>query len=413
MKTKLYKKLFAIVFMVMLIGFSLLNIKAEHGNIRHDIEKIGKPDNLKEVGQLMDQMDTILTENIVGRYKWYELYGSIFKALEKNEENNYTYVRDKNGFLYSGNFWNTSNVDSRELALRVRRLSEKVSESGTKVVCIMYPTKYNEAWSDGYYGIPYNNLNEYADSVLLDMRRYNVDYIDFRQVFIEANMSMEDIFYKTDHHWTVPTAFFSTGVILDYLKTEYQDDWDMMDYYKDINNYYVETYEDIYLGSQGRETGVVYAGLDDYTYIYPKFETYYTYSGGYREGETFTKQGDTLKTLVSKKYIDYDNVYEREMNNSYMQGICLYDSIVNELNPNGHKVLFIRDSYSSPVATFMAPMCSEIDMMWSLYVTEEDVEEAISKKDYDYIFVALAIDNFVDEGFPFCKDTDEVNESEE
>lgn len=413
MKTKLYKKIFAIVFMVMLIGFSLLNIKAEHGNIRHDIDKIGKPDNIEEAGQLLNQMDTILTENILGRYKWYELYGSVFKALGKNEENNFTYVRDKNGFLYSGNFWNTSNVDSRELVLRVRRLSDMVSEKETKVVCIMYPTKYNEEWSDGYYGIPYNNLNEYADSVLLHMRRFNVDYIDFRQVFIEKDMTMDDIFYKTDHHWTIPTAFFSTGIILEHLKTEYKDDWDMFDYYKDINNYNVETYEEIYLGSQGRETGIEYSGMDDYTYIYPKFETEYIYTGGYRGGETFEKHGDTLKTLVSKKYLDYENPYEREMNNSYMQGICLYDSIVNELNPDGYKVLFIRDSYSSPVATFMAPMCSEIDMLWSIHITDEDVEKAISKKDYDYIFVALAIDNFVDEGFPFCKDVDEAKDSEE
>ncbi len=413
MKTKIYKQIFAIIFMVMLLGFSVVNIKNEHGNIEHDIKKIGKPTNATKVGQITKQLDTILTDNIAGRYKWYELYGSVFDALGKKEENNFTYVKDKNGFLYSGNFWNTSNIDSRELTLRVRRLSDKVSDAGTKVVCIMYPTKYNEAWSDGYYGIPYNNLNEYADSVLLHMRRFNVDYIDFRQVFIEEKMTAEDIFYKTDHHWNIPTAFFSTGVILEHLKDEYNDDWDMMDYYKDINNYNVETYEDIYLGSQGREAGVEYAGMDDYTYIYPKFETKYTYTGGYREGGTFTKQGDTLKTLISKKYIDYENVYEREMNNSYMQGICLYDSIVNELNPNGHKVLFIRDSYSSPVATFMAPMCSEIDLLWSIHVTEEDVEEAISKKDYDYIFVAMAIDNFVDEGFPFCKVKEEKEESEE
>ena len=43
------------------------------------------------------------------------------------------------------------------------------------------------------------------------------------------------------------------------------------------------------MGSQGRDTGEIYAGpLDDYTFIYPKFDTkfkyYYRYRGG-KEGQ--------------------------------------------------------------------------------------------------------------------------------
>ena len=99
--------------------------------------------------------------------------------------------------MYLGNFWNTSNVEAKELALRVRRLQDAVADKRTKVVCMVYPAKYNEQWSEGYYGIPYNDLNEYVDEVLLYMRRYNVDYIDFREVFFDVEMSMEEIFYKT------------------------------------------------------------------------------------------------------------------------------------------------------------------------------------------------------------------------
>lgn len=407
MKTKMYKKVFAFIFLSMLISFSINNIMWEYDNILYEINEVGLPENIEDLQSFTGQIDGFLTDHLVGGHYWNELYGSVHKALGKNEENNFTYVRDKNGFLYSGNFWNTSNVDARELALRVRRLQDAVADKGTKVVCIMYPTKYNEEWSDGYYGIPYNNLNEYADSVLLNMRRYNVDYIDFREVFLEADMSMEDIFYKTDHHWTVPTAFYSTGVVLEHLKEKYGDDLDSTGYYMDMNNYVVEKHEKIYLGSQGRETGVEYAGLDDYTYIYPKFDTKYTYSGYYRTGEPFTKHGDTLKSLVSQKYLTYEDAYEREMNNSYLQGICLGDKIVNKKKEDGAKMLFIRDSYSSPIAVFMAPMCSQIDLMWSLYVDEETVEERIAQEEYDYIFVALAIDNFVDEGFPFFKSEEE------
>ncbi len=401
---KNYKSIYGIVFLVAWLSFSFANAIAQADDIAGEVSELKAPKTVAEMNMLPVELDNILNENILGKYGWYELYGGVHVVLHKNEENNFTYVKDKNGFLYSGNFWNTSNIEAMELALRVRYMKDVVAEDETRVVCLMYPTKYNEEWSDGYYGIPYNNLNEHADDVLVYFRRYNIDYIDFREEFLDQNLTMEDIFYKTDHHWTVPRAFDSTCTILEYMEERYGDDWDPKDYYKNINHYQVETYEDFYLGSQGRETGYIYSGLDDYTYICPKFDSSVTYSFVYRDGDLGKKQGAIEDVLIDKKYLDYDNIYKREMNNSYMQGICLRDSIVNEEKKDGPKVLFIRDSYSSPVATFLAPMCSQIDLIWSIHFDGDDIEEIVEDGGYDYIFVAMAIDNFTQEGFAFYQD---------
>ncbi len=404
MEVKKYKQVFAGLFLSFLIGFSLVNLKEQKGKLNYYFKELGVPENREELQEFPQKADGILTENLWGGHIWNEMYGAVNKILLKNEENNFKYVRDKSGFLYSGRFWNFSQVDARELALRVRRLKDVTEEKGTKVMCLMYPTKYNQQWSKGYYGIPYNDMNDFADEVLLHMRRYNVDYLDYRKIYVEEGKTMEDIFYKTDHHWINSTAFEAMGSLLEYLEEKDGVVLDPDGYYRNLANYQVEEYKEIYLGSQGRETGVLYAGLDDYTYIYPKENSEYTYTYKYRNGETGRKKGDVLNTLINQKYLQYEDVYERELNNSYLQGICLTDQITNELNSEGVKILFIRDSYSSPLAVFLAPMCSQVDLVWSIHMTSASVEKIVEEGNYDYIFVALAIDNFTEEGLPFYKE---------
>ena len=404
---KRYQKIFAVLFLLLLLPFSILNFFWERGAIRGGIAELEKPKKAAELKEYMQSVDGLITKNIAGGHRWNELYGSIYRALGKNEENSFKYVRDKKGFLYSGNFYNNSDVSAAELAGRVRRLQDKLKEKDTKFMVIMYPTKYNKDWSDGYYGIPYNDLNRFGDDVLRYFRRYDVDYMDFREILKDAGMGMDDIFYRTDHHWTVPTAFFATGKLIEHLNQHFNAGLDPDGFYRDIRNYRPETYENIYMGSQGRDTGEIYAGpLDDYTFIYPKFDTKFKYYYRYRGGKEGQKEGDMAHTLIERKYLDYKDPYEREMNNGYLQGIVRFDRIENELNPGGPSIAFIRDSYSSPVAAFLSPMCSRIELAWSIHFNptgQGTIEKMVlGEKHFDYVILALAMDNFSNEGLPFC-----------
>lgn len=404
---KRYQKIFAVLFLLLLLPFSILNFFWERGAIRGGIAELEKPKKAAELKEYMQSVDGLITKNIAGGHRWNELYGSIYRALGKNEENSFKYVRDKKGFLYSGNFYNNSDVSAAELAGRVRRLQDKLKEKDTKFMVVMYPTKYNKDWSDGYYGIPYNDLNRFGDDVLRYFRRYDVDYMDFREILKDAGMGMDDIFYRTDHHWTVPTAFFATGKLIEHLNQHFNAGLDPDGFYRDIRNYRTETYENIYMGSQGRDTGEIYAGpLDDYTFIYPKFDTKFKYYYRYRGGKEGQKEGDMAHTLIERKYLDYKDPYEREMNNGYLQGIVRFDRIENELNPGGPSIAFIRDSYSSPVAAFLSPMCSRIELAWSIHFNptgQGTIEKMVlGEKHFDYVILALAMDNFSNEGLPFC-----------
>ena len=102
------------------------------------------------------------------------------------------------------------------------------------------------------------------------------------------------------------------------------------------------------------------------------------------------------------------------MNNSYINGVYMLDEIENALAKNSTDVLFLRNSFSSTVAVFLTPMVRSIDMMWTVNMPEDTLMAGIRHKKYDYVFVALNVDNLADEEFSFyTKNEDDQTKEEE
>lgn len=399
---EIYKKIFAVIFMTVLLGFSAVNMYHAKGGLKYELSQMEKPKTLKDVKQSTLKIDNILATNLLFDHGWNEAYARVYNILGKNEENSFKYVRDKDGMLYQGNFWNTSPIPVKDYAQRIKKLQVAVEHKGTKVVVLLYPTQYNEAWSDGYYGIPYNDYNKIGDELVTYLRYYGIDCIDYKHQYLQEKMTAEEIFYKTDHHWRLEVAFDAFETLVRHLNLKYKAKLDR--YYTDINNYNVETYEDIFMGSQGRDAGLSYVGADDYTFITPKFETDYEYTFKSKVDEKVTIEGSMEETLVSKKYLEREDIYDRDMWSSYMDGVHLEDHITNKKNEDGLKVLFLRDSYTSPLATFFSSYCSQVDMIWTVQNKPEEIEAMVEGDEYDYIFIGLAIDSYVGYGAEFYID---------
>ena len=89
-----------------------------------------------------------------------------------------------------------------------------------------------------------------------------------------------------------------------------------------------------------------------------------------------------------------------------MNGIANYDFIDNKKNVDAPKVLFLRDSCTSPFAAFAAQLFSETDLIWSLKLNN-DLEDNVDINKYDYIVVSLYPDSLKNSMFNFS-----MNESE-
>lgn len=402
---KVYHKAFAVIFLIGILGFSMFNFLYMADDVKKELEASGLPSELSQVKDFTATVDTTLTSKLLFDYRWTEAYARIHNLLGKNEENSFKYVKDKDGMLYAGNFWNTDVNTPNDYVDRINRIRAAVKDKDTKVVVLLYPCLYNEKWSDGYYGMPYTDYNYLADDITALLRYYGIDHIDYRESFLSRNMKAPEIFYKTDHHWTIEAAFIGYTDMVNYLNNNFDAKLDP--YYIDKENYSFTTHEDIFIGSQGRDAGVSYVGADDFTFVLPKFETdiVYEYESTLGQG-TEKEQGSVEETLVKTSMLNIESFYERDLYAAYLGGVRDHDYIVNNNNTEGLDVLFLRDSFSSPVATFFSAYCHELEMYHTVEVDDSVVEKAVEEGDYDYIFIGLCIDGYVNGGMEFFTEVD-------
>ena len=167
-----------------------------------------------------------------------------------------------------------------------------------------------------------------------------------------------------------------------------------------VDNYNILEYKESNLGSHGRGTGIVYAGgLDDFTLMYPKYPTNFKYVWNLAGTESVL-YGRFEDTLVSTYNIVNDKIYDQDKYSAYMNAISTYDFIVNNDNVDAPKVLFLRDSCTSPFAAFAAQLFSETDLIWTLKL-DNDLDSYVDIAKYDYIIVSLYPDSLKNSMFKF------------
>lgn len=114
----------------------------------------------------------------------------------------------------------------------------------------------------------------------------------------------------------------------------------------------------MFLGSQGKRVGTVYAGLDDFSVITPNYAADFTLTV---PDKGIDRSGDYVNTLLvpemfEKKDLYTDNPYAGYIGGDY--GLC---HIVNHQPPNDKRVLLVRDSFACAFTPYLAQACAELD----------------------------------------------------
>lgn len=356
-------------------------------------------DSWKEesASEKIDTVETTIDENLYGRYGFIDAYGYIQKVLGKNEESNFEVVKDTEGKLHY-TYFTSEIVDTTEIAARVENFSTQIGED-TQLVYVMPPDKYIEGHTTYPTGIPYSMENETADAFLEHLDEYEISYLDLRDSLSESGIDLSDAFFATDHHWKIETAFWAATEFCDYLNENYGENLDPDGFYADIENYNVVTYEDIFLGSMGRKTGRYYAGADDFSLIYPMFETSYVMTNSYSDELVYT--GRFEEALLATPVIrESDQPFDTDMYQTYLYGNPAFAHIENMEQEDGIKICMIKDSFAVPFAAFTSLRCQTVDLIDPRYF-EGDYVETIQSGGYDYVIIMVSPQNIVDEFFPF------------
>ncbi|MDD6305448.1 MAG: DHHW family protein [Clostridiales bacterium] len=401
----LRKRIFAVVFLIAIFGFSAVNFVHSYEPLKEKVLEIVR--NKEEFSvEKVAELETVITENMYGRMEFIETYGFVQTLLDKRECNNFSYIKDEEGFLHYASFYREEDNRLFEYAMRVKRLQDYAKTKGTKVLFVVPPGKYDKNYTKFRTGMPVNDPNYIVDEMMFYLNRLGVETLDLRECMPSEELTYEETFFKTDHHWTIPAAYYATCKIVEKMEDSFGVDLDPENYYTDVNNYDMVTYRKGMLGSMGRKTGANFCGIEDFTALWPHFEGSYTRVCMSENGKTNEKEGSFTECLMETSVLtEKTDIYSDSQYSLYLNGLRVYEKITNNENPEGCRIFMIRDSYFSPVMAFMMPMCGQIDAIWSLENTDElDIESYIKENEFDYIMIEVYPYNINSSAFNFFKE---------
>ena len=382
----LKKEVFFICFLGGIFSIFLLNIF--NIEVMKDISEKAKEEFVEKdyltSGNMQYSIENILKEEALDSINLKEVYGLFHKLLGKKEVGGFYYIKGKDEMMYYGTLVRARD-ETLPYAKRVKRAMEEAEKKGAKTLFVMLPSKniYGISDTKGEYMI--NDKNGMQDDMLVSMQYCQVPTLDLRKAMVESNYPIEKLFYKTDNTWTTEAAFIASSAIVKEIREEYGDDWDSREYYTNLDNYEKIVYENATIGTFGRNTGVIYSGRDDFSILYPKFDTMIEW---YNLEEDGKKSGSFKEALLSLDLEINEGVYANPGNDLYLSGIVDRDRIVNMNNPDGPKILCFRDGNFSAVASFLAPMCSQVDLVYTRSEeTNLDYEKLIIEEEYDYLLI--------------------------
>ena len=273
--------------------------------------------------------------------------GGINRAMGEREMNDV--VRMNNGYL-TALMVQVPEERLRAEADKVAALQEWLESRGIPFLYVAGPVKSNEKDPELPAGdVDYTNAN--LNIFLDELDRKGVNYLDLRKEMEKDGMNSYDWFYHTDHHWTTRAGFWAYGKIENWLVDATGITVDPQ--VTDLNNYQIDRYEKIMLGSRGKRVGLLYGGVDDFEMITPKFETSLT--------DVATGKTGTFQELLVKE--DYLKNHETDYLRSDIYDLTLQGSthVVNNKSANDANIIFITDSFGFTVQQYLALTTSRLD----------------------------------------------------
>ncbi len=269
-----------------------------------------------------------------------------------------------------------------ELASRFRKLEDVSEENGAEFLYCFAPIK------ELYETAPSNTDNysrENCGRFLAKLREAGVPVLDLSEALKDSGIREEDVFFHTDNHWKPYCGFVAAAAICGELSSRYGFSYDRKA--ADIGNYRIENYPDWFLGSSGKKVGTYFTwyGADDFELITPAFET------SLEERvplEDRVREGSFEETVLDLHNMKKD-YYHADPYAVYSGGNYSLQIFRNRLNPDGKKVLMIRDSFACPVAPFLALQTGELHLsdMRTFAGQKINAETYIREIHPDYVLV--------------------------
>lgn len=180
----------------------------------------------------------------------------------------------------------------------------------------------------------------------------------------------EYIFYRTDHHWTTLGAFYGANALLETLGKEPLT----------MEEFAPETASEDFNGTLYSQSGIHWLEPDTIEY----------WAG--EEGLSVT----SWRTGKPEESVLYDRSWltVKDKYSSFLGGNQPLAVIKNENNPDGGKIMLLRDSYADALAPLLAQRFAEVHLLDLRYYRMPAAVYA-QQYDIDEICVVYSVQNFI------------------
>jgi len=337
-----------------------------------------------------DRAEGLLNAALDREHHFIRLYGALQRLTgQRFVEDNYSYsvIRLNNGTLTFGSVAQEQK-DTGESARATAEFAAALGDAGIPFSAVITPQKVPQG-VDCVPAALKDFHNEEADQFLSLLDEAGLHTVDLRD---DMGSDLTSYFYRTDHHWNAHGAFFGNCLMTAALSGRYG--FTPFEPGLNAGRFSRQTYENLFLGSQGKRVGPLYAGTDDFVLYSPEFPTNLTY----QISDTALPRTGTLdESLYFKEHLVQD-YFTANPYVTFAGGDHGKATVTNHLNPDGPSVVMIRDSFGCAITPFFALQCSRLVTVDLRAYRGEDLLADIADIDPDFVVLLYSPSSTVSDG---------------
>lgn len=280
-------------------------------------------------GSYMGEYETYLTDQFFGRDYWVALKSTMEKALMK-QENNSVYFGANDTLIN-----HFAMPDQDGIATRAAYMNSLVEKTDLPVYMGLIPTSAS-VWADR---LPMNAPS--ADEVALIQNYYGQLSDNITTVPIQEHLSAhshEDVFYRTDHHWTTLGSYYGYTAIAEAMGFDPVP----------LSNYTETVVSDSFFGTTYSSSGVRWVKPDSMSIYVPE------------DGVEVVSYATGMPSEGMMYYYEHLDIKDKY---KFYLGDQQPLIVLKTEHTDAPKLLIVRDSNSDCLTPFLTSHFSEIHLL--------------------------------------------------